>query len=38
MEENEEKYEVNLSLLGVVLFIAILMGIVGVSLIYTALT
>ena len=38
MEEKEEKYEVNLSLTGVVLSIAVMIAIVGISLIYVALT
>ena len=36
--ENEEKIEVNLSLTGVVIGIALILGIVGTALIYVALT
>lgn len=38
MEENEEKKEMNLSLTGVILFVAALIGIVGASMIYVSLT
>ena len=38
MENNEEKIEVKLSITSVVLGVALMIGIVGISLIYVALT
>ena len=36
--EKEDKIEVNLSLSGVVLGIALILGVIGIALIYAALT